>query len=47
MKTRRLLGEDDIREVAYTVLLWLKIDPRTVPGWYRDCDNEPFSHVRA
>jgi hypothetical protein len=46
MKTRRLLGEDDIREVIYTALLWLQIDPRTIPGWNRECDDEPFSHVR-
>ncbi len=32
MKTRRLLGEDDIREVISTALLWLQIDPRTIPG---------------
>ena len=46
MKTRRLLGEDDIREVIYTALLWLQIDPRTIPGWNRECDDEPFSHLR-
>jgi hypothetical protein len=46
MKTRRYFGEDDIREVAYTVLLWLEIDPRTIPGWNCACDPEPFSHIR-
>jgi hypothetical protein len=47
MKTSRLLGEDDIREAAYAVLLWLQIDPRTIPGWNRACDDEPFSYVRV
>jgi hypothetical protein len=47
IKTSRLFGEDDIREAAYAVLLWLQIDPRTIPGWNRACDNERFSDVRS
>ncbi len=37
-KTRSLLADHEIEDVAYLVLLWLKIDPTTIPGWSTECE---------
>jgi hypothetical protein len=38
-KALGLFGLDEIETVAHLALLWLKIDPRTIPGWNSDCDG--------
>ncbi len=37
--TRGLLADDEIEDVAYLVLLWLKIDPATIPDWNTECER--------
>ncbi len=42
-KTRGLYGHDEIEDVAWLVLHWLKLDPTTIPGWNRM--RHPFARV--